>query len=81
MSDGDVWVGWMCILPVALVAFIIGFIVGAWVMYDAKQEETTIEMRLDDQQMRVDDQQMRLDILVDELKHSKIGSEINWDRL
>lgn len=67
MSDGDVWVGWMCILPVALVVFIIGFIVGAWVMYDAKQEETTIEMRLD--------------ILVDELKHSKIGSEINWDRL
>ena len=74
MSDSDVWVGWMCVLSVAFVVFIIGFIVGAWVMYDAKQEETTLEMR-------VDDQQMRLDILVDELKHSKIGSEINWDRL
>ena len=74
MSDGDVWVGWMCILSMAFVTFIIGFIVGAWVMYDAKQEETTTEMR-------VDDQQMRLDILIDELKHSKIGSEINWDRL
>lgn len=74
MNNGDVWIGWMCILSMAFVTFIIGFIAGAWVMYDAKQEETTTEMR-------VDDQQMRLDILIDELKHSKIGSEINWDRL
>lgn len=74
MSDDSVWVGWMCILLLVFVTFIISFIVGAWVMYDAKQEETTTEMR-------VDDQQMRLDILIDELKHSTIGSEINWDRL
>ncbi len=59
---------------IALLIFIGGFLMGASLMYDKKQDEDALETR-------VDDQQMRLDILVDELKRSKIGSEINWDRL
>ncbi|WP_322152306.1 hypothetical protein [Paratractidigestivibacter sp.] len=64
----------MSSMLIALLIFIGGFLMGASLMYDKKQDEDALETR-------VDDQQMRLDILVDELKRSKIGSEINWDRL
>ncbi|WP_322153393.1 hypothetical protein [Paratractidigestivibacter sp.] len=64
----------MSSMLIALLIFIGGFLMGASLMYDKTQDEDALETR-------VDDQQMRLDILVDELKRSKIGSEINWDRL
>lgn len=59
----------------SLLSFVIGFLLGAHVMYDDKAP-TREEL-----QEQVDTQQMRLDILIDELKRIDVGGQVNWDRL
>ena len=54
--------------------FLLGFLLGAHLMWGEGYGNTSI-------QERVDEQQMRLDILIDELKRVDAGRQIDWDRL
>lgn len=58
----------------ALLAFICGFLFGAYTMYDDK---TPTRQELQEQ---IDTQQMRLDLLIDMMKATPRG-EMNWDKL
>lgn len=58
----------------ALLFFIVGFLVGACVMFD-DTAPTRKEL-----QEQLDTQQMRLDLVIDMLKASPRG-EMNWDKL
>lgn len=58
----------------ALLFFIVGFLVGACVMFD-----DTVPTRKELQE-QLDTQQMRLDLVIDMLKASPRG-EMNWDKL